>query len=424
MSLSENQLASKTESNSSQPAGLAFSKLGLIIGLVILVIAAWFGQIPIVILFSLLMGSAILTRLWSRYSLVGVSCQRILSQQRVFPGEQVELKLRVQNRKLLPLPWLQLDDEVPLRFTPDASAAEGNRPGSGFLGKTVALLWYTGASWHHRLDCDKRGYYQLGPITVTSGDIFGFYSRSAVQPLVDHILVYPRMFPIARLGIPSVYPLGETRAERRIFEDPARTIGVRDYNPCDSLRRVHWKASARHQQLKSKVYEPTTTLKVALFLAIDSFPNVGLRGDEEFELGISAAASIASHLSEQDSPVGLFVNTRQADSGQPVLIPPGSSTDHLVAVLEALAKVTAQASSPFEEFLESERGGFPWGTTLIFILSQPSESLRGIFASLKESGYKLLVIQIGDEAGKMEGVAWYNIGQHTDMVKLGSGEDL
>ena len=80
---------------------------------------------------------------------------------------------------------------------------------------------------------------------------------------------------------------------------------------------------------------------------------------EDFELGISTAASIASYLTEQRSAVGLFVNSCLADSGQPVTLLPGSSTGQLVEILEALAKVTPLSSSPFEEFLQAERTHCP-----------------------------------------------------------------
>jgi uncharacterized protein (DUF58 family) len=402
-----------------QPAGIAFTKVGIIVGLVILIAAAWFGQLPIVILCSLLVGSVTLTWLWSRYSLIRVSCHRTLNQTRVFPGDQVEIQMRVQNRKLLPLPWLQIDDVVPLRFIPEALQPAGSGMGFHFLSKTISLLWYTGASWRQQLNCDKRGYYQLGPVTLTSGDIFGLYSRSAVIPLIDHIIVYPRIFSLAQLAIPSLYPLGETKSDRQIFEDPTRCIGVRDFSPGDSLRRIHWKASARYQQLKSRIYEPSTTLQVALFLAVDSFSGTVAHGEEEFELGISVAASLASHLTRQDSPVGLFVNTCQADSGKPVRIPAGTSTNHLVAMLEALAKITAQPSGPFQGFLAGERGGLPWGTTSIFIFAQPPDTLSADLISLRENGYKLMVIQIGDRAGKIEGVPWTNIGKTADIVAEG-----
>ena len=389
------------EASSSKPAGCLLSKFGLLVLLAGLLLAAWYGQVVIVVLLGLVLSAAGLARLWSRLSLVGISCQRLLSERRVFPGEYIELRLRLVNRKPLPLPWIQMDDEIPLKLSQDIPLAASDKPGFGFLSKSAALMWYTGVSWKERLYCHKRGYYQLGPITLTAGDIFGFYPRSVIEPLIDHVIVYPKIFPIEHFGIPSLYPLGETIAERRIFEDPIRVIGVRDYSPRDSRRHIHWKATAHRQELQVKVFEPTTTLKVAIFLAIDSFKakHGEVRSEEDFELGISTAASIASYLTERRNAVGLFVNSRLADSGEPVMLLPGSSSGQLVEILEALAKVTPSYSSPFDEFLQAERPTLPWGTTLVFILYRPSRLLAELLVSLKESGHKLLVLQIGDTEG-------------------------
>lgn len=412
---------------SSPPAGYLLGKFGLLAVLAALLLAIWYRQVVIVILLGVLLSAAGLSKLWSRLSLAGVTCERLLSEQRIFPGEQVEWRLRLVNRKLLPLPWIQVDDEIPLRFAENVSPHPGSKPGFGFLSKSGALLWYTRASWKHRLSGNKRGYYPLGPITLTSGDIFGFYPRSIIVPLIEHVIVYPKIFPIAKLGIHNLHPIGEATAERRIFEDPVRVIGVRDYSPHDSRRRIHWKASARHQHLQVKVFEPTTTLKAALFLAVDSFKHrhgEGYGGDD-FELGISVAASIAHHLiMEQRSAVGLIVNSRLADSGQPIRISPGSSASHLVKILEALAKVTHLASQPMEEFVQAERISLPWGTAMVFILSRPSPSLTELLAGLKESGHKLLVLQVGDtEVSEIERtIACHNVRQHGDFMEVTIGE--
>jgi len=410
----------------SRPVGYLFSKIGLLILLAGLLLAAWYSQIIIVVLLGLVLATVGLSKLWSRLSLVSVSCQRLLSEQRVFPGEYIELKLWLDNRKLLPLPWIQMDDEIPLKLSSDIPLVAGNGPGVGLLSKSAALLWYTRVSWKERLYCNKRGYYQLGPITLTSGDIFGFYPRSISKPLIDHVIVYPKVFPITQLEIPSLHPLGEIIAERRIFEDPIRVIGVRDYNPRDSHRHIHWKATARRQELQVKVFEPTTTLKVAIFVAIDSFKarHGEVHSEEEFELGISTAASIASYLAEQRSAVGLFVNSQLADSGEPVMLLPGSSTGQLVEILEALAKVTPLSSSPFEEFLQAERTALSWGTTLVFVICRPSPSLTELFISLKESGHKVLVLQVGntEENELTSGIAWHRIRQPGDFTRVGVEE--
>ena len=407
---------------SSQPVGYLLGRFGLLMVLACLLLAAWYGQIVIVIVLGLVLSAAGVSKLWSRYSLAGVSCERLLNERRIFPGESIEMRLHLVNRKLLPLPWIQLDDEIPSGFSPDISLLPDNRPGYGFLSKAAALLWYTGVSWKERLYGHKRGYYTLGPMTLTSGDIFGFYPRSITDSSTDHIIVYPRLFPIAQLGIPTLYPIGETTAERRIFEDPVRVIGSRDYSPHDSLRRIHWKASARHQNLQTKVFEPTTTLNVAIFLAIDSFKS---RDDEAysedyFELGVSAAASVANHLIERRSSVGLFVNTRLADSGQPVEILPGSSTGQMVEMLEALAKVTDEASGSFEDFLNAERVCMPWGTTIVVILSSYSPSLIDLLAGLKERGHGITVLQVDEPSasGIEHAITWHYVKQPSDFMRV------
>ena len=86
-----------------------------------------------------------------------------------------------------------------------------------------------------------------------------------------------------------------------MFQDPTRPVGVRDYQHGDSLRHVHWKASARLQSLQVKIFEPTTTFKVALFLSVDSFTFNGSFSEDEFELGISVAASLAHHVIEREA---------------------------------------------------------------------------------------------------------------------------
>jgi uncharacterized protein (DUF58 family) len=258
------------------------------------------------------------------------------------------------------------------------------------------MPWYSSVKWKYELPCLKRGYYPLGPTVISSGDIFGLYSRSLKTAMEDHVIVYPRIFPVGRLPIPSQQPLGESRSEYRVFQDPTRPIGVRDYQHGDSLRHVHWKASARLQALQVKIFEPTTTFKVALFLSVDSFTANGSFNEDAFELGISVAASLAHHVVEQGSPAGVFVNTRGVDSDQPVSLVPSGSRDQLTSILEALAKVTASSSGPFEHFLENEQKVLHAGTTVALIFANPPETLPLLLHSLKENGFKLLLFVIGE----------------------------
>jgi uncharacterized protein (DUF58 family) len=329
-------------------------------------------------------------------SVAGVRCRRRVRENRLFPGESTELTLEIFNRKPLPLPWFRIDDEIPVELARDLALLPANRPGYCLLSRWASVLWYRKVSWKCPIHGEKRGYYRLGPLTVTSGDIFGFYPRWRRFAVADHVTVYPRIFPIEKLEVPSLHPMGEARTRRRIFQDPTRPIGLRDYRPQDSLKHIHWKASARQQELQVKVFEPATTLKVSLFLAGDGYPPCAPRSEEEFELAVSTAASIAHHLTDQGTPVGLISNGCQADSGQAIQIPPGGSRDRLMEILEALAKVSPRVKDSSEAFLQREIGSLPSGTTLILIASQIPELLYRLMKAMREEGAELLLLRIGD----------------------------
>ena len=145
-----------------------------------------------------------------------------------------------------------------------------------------------------------------------------------------------------------------------------------------------------------KVFEPTTNLKVSLFLAADRFQPNDSRSVEDFELAVSVAASIAYYLVEQGTPVGLVSNACLAESDLTVRIPPGGSRDQLMDILEALAKVTLRAKGSLEIILQKESKSLRSGTTLVLIAPKAPESLFWLLSDMKEKGHKLLLLLIGD----------------------------
>ena len=51
----------------------------------------------------------------------------------------------------------------------------------------------------------------------------------------SYLLVYPKVVPLERLGLPASSPFGDVPVRRQwLFEDPMRTVGVREYRPGDN----------------------------------------------------------------------------------------------------------------------------------------------------------------------------------------------
>ncbi|MBM3136084.1 MAG: DUF58 domain-containing protein [Chloroflexi bacterium] len=390
---------------------MMFKSRWLYVLLGVLLVGGLLRQPALVIIALLTLFTVGVAWAWNRYALVGVEYQRALSETRVFPGETVGLTVRLANRKLVPLAWLEMADEFPKKLPLLKGKLEvSSRPTIGYLAHLASLHWYERVSWRYELTAAARGYYAFGPLTLRSGDAFGLFQQEERREQMDHLIVYPRLVSLERLGIPSKHPLGETKSPQRIFEDPSRTIGVRDYRREDSLRRIHWKATARRQQLQVRVYEPTATQQLAIFLNVATFLEAWQGIEPELlESAITVAASLASEALEQRYAVGLYANCSLPESDQTIKLPPGRSPGQLTAILEALAKASGFAITPLENLLDSEAARLPWGATLVIVTALVSEGLLAALLRLRQAGHRLTVVAIGERAALPEGMAGITI---------------
>ena len=89
----------------------------LFIAVLILIISLALHQVPLALVSLLFILTGGVSRLWNRYCLHRIEYRRRLSQNQVFFGEEIVFEIEITNRKPLPLPWLQIEDELPERVT-------------------------------------------------------------------------------------------------------------------------------------------------------------------------------------------------------------------------------------------------------------------------------------------------------------------
>lgn len=387
------------------------SYLPLIVG-VLFLIGVILGQIPLLLIAFLLLLVWGTTRLWERYALTRIEYHRRLSSNRAFFGEELLLELEVANRKPLPLPWVEIDDEIPEEITfLKGKTTQSHKTARVHLTSLLSLGWYHRVKRLYPIRCDQRGYFTFGPTRICSGDLFGFSRQEIEFSDIDRLIVYPRIVPLEQPGIPSKQPLGDIRTKRHIFQDPVLTMGVRDYHFGDSLKRIHWKTTARIGKLQTKVFEPTTSVDMGIFLDVRTVqpPGWGLVA-QSLELGVMAAASIANHAMSAGYRVGLYANQRRQPIGELVRIPPSQHADQMVYILEALAQIHSSESMPIARFVSLESRNLPWGSTLVLITAVPTETLLATLLRMKRAGRRVaLVIVGGSEMPNLGGLPVYRI---------------
>ena len=147
--------------------------IGLGAGLVLVVIGALFhapGLIAVGIIVALIW---LLRSLWTRFGLRDVTYERKLGAQRALVGEEIPLQLTVRNRKLLPLPWLEVEDFVSEGMSVSGRPLEpSDQPGFGILRTTWTLGWFQRVTRRMDIVAERRGIYDFNTVRLRVADLF------------------------------------------------------------------------------------------------------------------------------------------------------------------------------------------------------------------------------------------------------------
>ena len=171
--------------------------------------------------------------------------------------------------------------------------------------------------------------------------------------------------------------------------------GVREYLPGDNFRHIHWKATARRQELQTKQFEPSASRPLAIFINIRTF-NHRFEGIDPAlrEFAISAGASLARWAQLRGDAFGVFANSMMY-AGQRVRILPGAHPKQLTRVLEALAYCVGVPHTTIERVLLQEADHLRNGTSIVLISATLSDNLRRVLADLQRRGFAVTLLGIG-----------------------------
>jgi hypothetical protein len=220
---------------------------------------------------------------------------------------------------------------------------------------------------------------------------------------------------------------------------------VRNYESGDSLRRINWKVSAHTRTLKVRTFQPAISLETAVLLNLNSQEYTPKTLRNNIEWAVETAASLASHLINQRQAVGLLTNgldplaassaAFDEESGRleiaasttrtpsPPAIPPRTGRPHLIKILERLARITFQESTPLAQWAISAAMPLSWGVTLLVITPKGDEATCQTLHQLLRQGFNPVLIAIEPdgrfdrvrERARQLGFAAYNITEPHDM---------
>jgi uncharacterized repeat protein (TIGR01451 family) len=368
------------------------------------------------VLLGLLVVSRVLARSWIANLTAARECNRFTAEV----GETIAVNVSVRNTGGLPVAWVLLEDMLPGR------AVAANHPRLRVKNKRmqIAMLGSHGQTFlRYQIECLMRGYYQVGPLVLESGDLFGLHRRYRVGTEPHFVLVYPRVVPLAGYDLASRRPIGEVRLTHRLYEDPTRIAGVREYEAGDPLNRVHWRATGRTGRLHCKIYEPSTIAGATILLDFHQAGYPGRKEPYRSELAVTAAASLAHAVSVMGQQVGLVTNGRDAvdrirqegwahdyrtrkeamqsasmtdesDRLQPLVVETRRGVEQFQRIQETLARVELTDGLTLPQLITETAGRIPRDATVVAILGAVSEETALALGNLRRRGHAVTAVLI------------------------------
>ncbi|MCB1298113.1 MAG: DUF58 domain-containing protein [Microthrixaceae bacterium] len=163
--------------------------------------------------------------------------------------------------------------------------------GDGLIELGVPLLRH-GRSFAQTLTipAPRRGVIPVGPATAVRSDPIGLLRRERSWADRHRLLVHPRTVAVPATSAGLVRDL-EGNPTRQLVNADLSFHAIREYAPGDSRRQIHWKSTAKTGRLMVRQFEESRRSRLAVVL---SLAEAEYAGEDEFELGVSAAASLGA----------------------------------------------------------------------------------------------------------------------------------
>lgn len=312
-------------------AALALAAVALVVA------GRFFGTLELFLLGTaalFLLGAVVVRALLVR---VDVTVGRSVHPSRVHAGTPSRIDLEITNVGRRSTPVLRLVDAVSGTRGADLSLAPLS-PG-GVLRAA------------YRLPTERRGQVEIGPLDLVITDPFGLTSVSVRSAGTTTLTIYPRIDPIA--GLPETAghdPDASQESPTSLGRAGEEFFALRPFQIGDELRRVHWPATARLDELQVRQTELPWQGRATVLLDLRG----DVQSDRSLDIAVSAVASIITATRRSGDLVRL-VATDGTDSGYL----PGNAA--YAAILEYLAMVprgpAANISRLVEAVSRSSHGG-------------------------------------------------------------------
>ncbi|MFS0784440.1 DUF58 domain-containing protein [Bacillus sp. 1P06AnD] len=233
--------------------------------------------------------------LLSFYPIKSIEVARRFNRHEYSGGDLIEVEIKIKRKRFKPIPFLIARDCL--------SGAFENQTG-GTHQRMISLFWKKEIVFQYTIPMAVRGEHVFSGIQIEMVDLLGFYEKKQIISCKDTLLVYPDYKEVDINKLDAFYEQGEAAASVRTKGDHSVVSGVRSYTPGDRMSWIHWKATARRNEVMTKEFEERKSQDVLVILDATL--------TEGFERTVSYAASFVHSMLLKGVGVAFMTLDRQS----------------------------------------------------------------------------------------------------------------
>ncbi|SEP80381.1 DUF58 domain-containing protein [Piscibacillus halophilus] len=270
---------------------------------------------------------------------------------RSYPGDEEHIKLAIAQKGILPIINAKLMVTYDLVLESSYEGINKNR------NKTVeipfTLLSFEKKEISLPVLSKQRGIGKIRGIHIVVPNLLGF---GDIELIFNHfyrqeIIIYPSLREVEGVHLLEARNNGDQQAKHSIYEQPLLQYGTRQYVNGDPFNRIHWKATAKRDELQTKVVEKVNQLSWCFVINVKT--EYGAPMIQQIERVLEHTAYLCRLATQKQIPYELYINVR-GFQGVPYLhLPLGNDQKHLMNTLELLARINPlDLTAPYIQVLK------------------------------------------------------------------------
>lgn len=360
---------------------------------VLLTIAAYIfakvsgGNLPYSVFYSLFI-MLIISIIYIYLSLQYIECSIKHSQSEYSVGDKDEVSLLISNRSFIPIPYVETINDTFFNlikiYKGDAFFLQLNS--DKWIKKTVTF--------------NKRGVYDFGVTQISVTDLFNVITSNKKINHKLGIKVYPKIYNIKLFQLSGSEKLENLLNSDSKVEDLTLIKDIREYRVGDSLKRVHWKISAKQGELYVKNYDYISGTQCNLFLNMEKVDFNDKDETLKEEIMISFTASLLKKFVNLGLKSKIYINNSENKNFEV------ENSIDFSGVMEYFLFHNSNGEGDFIDFINGSLNSLGGKSFLCIITCNVNSKLKDELLYLKNRGYNVSLFYYDNYLGLMEEITF------------------